>query len=147
MRYSIRKAGYSSPSWSGGCRTTWWGTFISISKSRKGFMKEVAGCVERSETAYWCFLDARHHHQDLCVSWVDLANAYGSLKHALIHFALEWYHVPEHFRELIFNCYERLSARVLVGTLLSACFWFSSGVFQGCPPSSSTQDSTHHFNI
>jgi hypothetical protein len=26
------------------------------------------------------------------MSWIDLANAYGSVKHSLIHFSLEWYH-------------------------------------------------------
>lgn len=100
---------------------------------QKGFMPKVAGCVEHSETAYRGILDARQYKQDLCISWVDLANAYGSVKHSLIHFALDWYHVPKHYRELIFKYYERLMARVTVpGAALSAWFWFSKGVFQGC---------------
>ena len=34
-------------------------------------------------------------------SWIDLENAYGSVKHSLVHFSLEWYHVHEHFCELM----------------------------------------------
>ena len=67
---------------------------------QKGFMRDVSGCVEHSETIYRAALDARTHGRDLCTSWIDVANAYGSVKHSLIHFSLEWYHVPEHFCEL-----------------------------------------------
>ena len=40
---------------------------------------------------YRAALDAQRSGRDLCVSWIDLANAYGSVKHSLIHFSLEWY--------------------------------------------------------
>ena len=70
--------------------------------------------------------------RDLCVSWIDLANAYGSVKHSLIHFSLEWYHVPEHFCELMWRYYEGLMASVMVGELQTPWFRFGVGVFQGC---------------
>ena len=56
------------------------------SREQKGFMKEVAGCVEHSETAYRAVLDARKHGRDIAILWADLANAYGSVNHSLIHF-------------------------------------------------------------
>ena len=99
---------------------------------QKGFMRGVAGCVEHSETIYRVALDARTYGRDLCVSWIDLANAYGSVKHSLIHFSLEWYHVPDHFCELIFSYYEGLMASVVVGAEVTPWFWFGIGVFQGC---------------
>ena len=37
---------------------------------------------------------AKSEKRALVVSWIDLANAYGSVKHNLIQFALNWYHVP-----------------------------------------------------
>ena len=66
------------------------------------------------------------------MSWIDLANAYGSVKHSLIHFSLEWYHVPEDFCELMWNYYEGLIATVMVGKLQTEWFRFEIGVFQGC---------------
>ena len=60
-----------------------------------GFMREVAGCVEHSGTLYRAAQDAHTHGRDLCVSWIDIANAYGSVKHSLIHFSLEWYHISD----------------------------------------------------
>jgi hypothetical protein len=99
---------------------------------QKGFMRDVAGCVEHSETIYRAALDARTCGRDLCVSWIDLANAYGSVKHSLIHFSLEWYHVPDHFCELMWRYYEGLMACVLVGKETTPWFRFGIGVFQGC---------------
>ena len=103
-----------------------------VSTVQKGFMRDVAGCVEHSETVYRAALDARTHGRDLCMSWIDLANAYGSVKHSLIHFSLEWYHVPEHFCELMWRYYEGLMASVMVGDAQTAWFRFGIGVFQGC---------------
>jgi len=105
------------------------------SKVQKGFMAEVAGCVEHSETMYRMLTDAKNSKRDLCVCWIDLANAYGSVKHALFQFALEWYHVPSQFCEVIFNYYEGLMAAVVVGELTTAWFRFMIGVFQGCTAS------------
>ena len=99
---------------------------------QKGFMREVGGCVEHSETVYRAALDARNHKRDLVISWIDLANAYGSVKHSLIQFSLEWYHVPNHFCELMWKYYEKLCAAVHINGELTPWFWFEVGVFQGC---------------
>ena len=95
-------------------------------------MRGVPGCVKHSETIYRAALDARDHGRDLCVSWIDLANAYGSVKHSLIHFSLEWYWVPSGFCELMWKYYEGLMASVIVGTQQTPWFRFGKGVFQGC---------------
>ena len=55
------------------------------SQIQKGFLREIGGCVEHSETVYRAALDAQTHKCDFVVSWIDLANAYGSVKHSLIH--------------------------------------------------------------
>ena len=81
---------------------------------QKGFLQKVASCIEHSETMYQALRDAKDSKQDVCVSWIDLANAYGSVKHSLFHFSMEWYHVPAIFRAVIFNYYEGLMAAVMV---------------------------------
>ena len=78
--------------------------------------------------------DAKTNKQDLCVCWIDLANAYGSV-HFLFQFSLEWYHVPSQFCEIIFRYYEGLIAAVMVKDHRTPWFRYSIGVFQGCTAS------------
>ena len=48
-------------------------------KIQKGFMSEIAGCIEHSETMYQALRDAHDKKRSIAVCWVDLANAYGSV--------------------------------------------------------------------
>ena len=101
-------------------------------KVQKGFIEKLAGCVEHSETLHHALLDARKSKRNICVSWLDLANAYGSVRHSMVLFTLEWYWVPAEFAEIVYQYYEGLCATVLVGTELTCWFRFEIGVFQGC---------------
>ena len=58
----------------------------------------MSGCVEHTYLLNEALKDAKKNRRQIVVSWVDLANAYGSVPHNLIQFALEWYHVPECIR-------------------------------------------------
>ncbi|XP_072020240.1 uncharacterized protein [Amphiura filiformis] len=77
-------------------------------------------------------LDAKQNAREI-VAWLDLANAYGSVAHNLIQFALEWYNVPSTTRELIFNYYGALFVRVRTKKWTSDWFMYQIGLFQGCP--------------
>ena len=92
---------------------------------QKGFIEKLAGCVEHSETLHHALLDARKSKLNTCVSWLDLANAYGSVRHSMILFTLEWYWVPAEFAEIVYQYYEGLCATVLVGNELT---WSVSGM-------------------
>ena len=92
----------------------------------------MAGCVEHSETLHHAVLDARQNKRNICVSWLDLANAYGSVRHSMILFTLEWYHVPHAFAAIVYQYYEGLCAAVLVNDTVTRSFRFQIGVFQGC---------------
>ena len=59
-------------------------------KVQKGFIDEVAGCIGHSKTMYQMLQDAKKARQDTCVGWIDLTNAYGSVKHSLFQFSLQW---------------------------------------------------------
>ena len=50
--------------------------------------------------------DAKASTRQIILTWIDLANAYGSVRHNLIQFALNWYHVPQQIQELIFQYHE-----------------------------------------
>ena len=77
-------------------------------------------------------LDAKHNQREIVVSWLDLCNAYGSVKHNLVQFALRWYHVPRWLCDLISNYYDKICASIQTKEWSSATFLFDLGLFQGC---------------
>ena len=77
--------------------------------------------------------DAKRNGKPIVTTWLDLQNAYGTVPHNLIQFALEWYHVPEHIRKIIFNYYDELFIRVKTEDWTTDWIKCCTGVFQGCP--------------
>ncbi|KAJ8350642.1 hypothetical protein SKAU_G00257720 [Synaphobranchus kaupii] len=59
------------------------------------------GCVEHSAVIWEQIQRARREKSDLHVVWLDLANAYGSVPHQLINFALEFFHTPNCIKDLV----------------------------------------------
>ena len=100
---------------------------------QKGFLPGVAGCVEHTQVLMETLLDAKKHTKEIVVAWLDLANAYGSVAHNLIQYALEWYHVPANMRELIYHYYDELFVRIRTKQWKSEWFMYQIGLFQGCP--------------
>ena len=99
---------------------------------QKGFLSETPGCLEHTFTLYELMQNAKREKRQLVISWIDLANAYGSVRHNLIQFALNWYHVPKEIQELIFDYYEKLTAKVQTKAWTTGFFLFDIGLFQGC---------------
>ena len=58
------------------------------------------------------------------------------MRHNLVQFAMDWYHVPKRIQALIFNYYEKLMAKVVTKEWTSDFFLFDIGLFQGCVLSS-----------
>ena len=99
---------------------------------QKGFLSGVAGCVEHSFTLFEALREAKDEQRQIVVAWIDLANAYGSVRHNLIQFAMNWYHVPRHVQELVFDYYNKLMATVETKEWSTGFFLFDIGLFQGC---------------
>ena len=55
---------------------------------QKGFLFGVPGCLEHSFTLMEALKEAKELNRQIVISWIDLANAYGSVHHNLIQFAL-----------------------------------------------------------
>ena len=116
-------------------------------KLQKGFIERPSGCVEHAESVHAALLDARSKTKNLCVSWIDLANAYGNVRHLRILFTLEWYYIPVGFSDIIFAYYEGLVASVLVGQEQTKWFRFGIGGYQGCTLSEPFLNWDDHFLI
>jgi hypothetical protein len=83
-----------------------------ISLTQKGFRPNTPGCLENSFMMVEALLDAKFNQRQIVVSWLDLKNAYGSVRHNLIQFALAWFHVPVLIRQLIFDYYDKICAQI-----------------------------------
>ena len=70
------------------------------------------GCIEHTFGLLEALRDAKESYRQIVLCWLDLANAYGSVRHNLIQFALNWYHVPKDIQALIFDYYEKLCAMI-----------------------------------
>ena len=111
---------------------------------QKGFLSGVAGCVDHTFMLGEALQERIRDKLAFVVSWIDLENAYGSVAHNLIQFALNWYHVPSFIQELIFD-YERLCAFVVTEgwtTLGSSCLTLDSSKAVCFQQSFSTVSST-----
>jgi len=100
---------------------------------QKGFVEKIAGCIEHTEALTEILHDAKKTGNPIATTWLDLQNAYGSVPHNLIQFALEWYHVPEAIRKIVHNYYDESYIRVKTNDWTTDWIHCGIGVFQGCP--------------
>ena len=102
---------------------------------QKAFIDGVPGCIEHATVLMEALRDARAAKRSICATWLDLANAYGSVRHMFVQFALEWFHVPKNVCEMLFHYYEGIFAFVQNKRWSSAWFPVAIGVPQGCTAS------------
>ena len=106
-------------------------SFVS-SKIQKGSMRKVAGCWEHTAMMWSALKDARKRRRSLASVWLDLANAYGSVPHRLIVFALQRYQVPPDWIDLIMAYYDGLWGRTSSPAVSSEWMRYERGIFAGC---------------
>ena len=75
----------------------------------------------------------KQKHKALAVCWLDLANAYRSVHHSLITFALKHYHAPPQFSGIVQSFYSHLSAKVSSSSWSTSLIPLQIGVYQGDP--------------
>jgi hypothetical protein len=105
--------------------------FLDLSV-QKAFAPGISGCIEHNQMLWEAFKKAFHNRLAICVSWLDLRNAYGSVRHNLIQFALAYYHFPPLVTNLIFAYYDALVAMVSTSDWSTVLFNYGIGAFQGC---------------
>ena len=74
--------------------------FINAS-IQKGCMEKIPGCWEHMSMVLDALKSAKHDKTSLSAIWLDVANAYGSVPHRLIYFALKRYGVSEKWIKII----------------------------------------------
>ena len=99
---------------------------------QKGSMKKVPGCWEHTAMVWSALKDARKSKTSVAVLWLDLANAYGSVPHKLIEFALKRYQVPADWIDLIMAYYDGLWGRTTASGTSTDWVRYERGIFAGC---------------
>ena len=65
--------------------------------------------------------------------WLDLANAYGSVHHGLIDYALKHYHAPPCFRQVVSHLYDGFGATITSSSWTTQPIPLQVGVYQSDP--------------
>ena len=99
---------------------------------QKGSIRDTPGCWEHTAMMWSALKDSKLRKKSLAVLWLDLANAYGSVPHQLIIFALRRYSVPERIINLVMKYYWGLWGRSSSRTASSDWFLYEVGIFAGC---------------
>lgn len=68
---------------------------------RKGGIPGFSGCLEHTRVLSQMIWEAKASKGNLTVVWLDLANPYRLIPHALIYAALDHYHIPQHIKGMI----------------------------------------------
>ena len=100
---------------------------------QKAFMPTVPGCTEHHLKLSSILAEAHSNHKSVAVCWLDLANAYGSVHHALINFSLCHYHSPPQFLATVQALYTGLNAKVITADWETPVISLQKGVYQGDP--------------
>ena len=101
-------------------------------KVQKGSIKNTPGCWEHTSMIWSALKHCKNSNKSLAVLWLDLANAYGSVPHQLIIFALRRYRVPEKIIGLVLKYYWGLWGRSSSRVASSDWCQYEVGVFAGC---------------
>ena len=103
-----------------------------ISAEQKGFTSH-EGCLEHNFVLQSAIEDARRRGEELCVAWLDLANAFGSVPHSHILGTLKLLGLPSHLQNVISDLYTDSTTRGMTPDGLTDTIPILSGVKQGCP--------------
>ena len=98
---------------------------------QKAFLPTIPGVIEHQCKLAAIINGAKQAKRSLAVAWLDIANAYGSVSHSLIQFALQRYHAPPEFCQLLKSWYTGFSCYHLHNRLglpsFSSRDWHTSG--------------------
>ena len=95
-------------------------------------MVKIPGCWEHLSMVWHALKEARAQKSNLAVIWLDIANAYWSIPHKLIVFALHRHGVSPQWISLIETYYKGIFSKSLSQSATSSWHRHQQGIFAGC---------------
>ena len=99
---------------------------------QKGGIPGISGCLEHTSILSQAIREAKKEKKNLVVTWLDIANAYGSIPHDVINHALGNAHLPTRVKELIANYYKDLRVRFTTKEFTTGWQKVEKGIITGC---------------
>ena len=99
---------------------------------QKGCLAKTPGVWEHVSMVWSALQKTRSAKEDLATVWLDIANAYGTIPHQLIFFALKRYGVTPHCIKLIRSYYDGLWSKSFSESAPSNWHQHKRGIFAGC---------------
>ena len=99
---------------------------------QKGGLPEISGCLEHTSVLSQLIREAKTEKKDLVITWLDIANAYGSIPHNLIQTALKRAHVPEEICNLVHDYYSQPRIRFTTNQFTTEWQHVEKGIITGC---------------
>ena len=103
-----------------------------LSKEQKS-ARPSEGCYEHAFISEYVLNDARCQSHPLCLAWLDIRNAFGSIPHAALSTTLSHMGFPALLVKMIMNVYTGATTEVLTPTGKTLPIPIHSGMKQGCP--------------
>lgn len=66
-----------------------------MKQSKRERLPGIPGCIEHVFSIWEAINFSKQPNKNLYIVWLDLANAYGSVPHALIQAAIDFFWIPE----------------------------------------------------
>ena len=98
---------------------------------QKGFWSGISGTIEHTQHLTYLINHARLKQRSLCVSLIDLKNAFGEVHHDLIKAVLDYHHVPPPMSALVPSLYDGFKISVAVDGYVTNPIRVDRGVLQG----------------
>jgi hypothetical protein len=105
--------------------------FVNTSVQKAG-VPGFPGCLEHVSMIWSAVREAAKDRKDLDVIWLDLANAYGSVPHDVIDYAMVHFWVPERLRKVIRVYYEKFKMRFSTKSFTTTWQDLAVGIPMGC---------------
>ena len=99
---------------------------------QKGGLPEISGCLEHTSVLSQLIREAKTENKNLVITWLDIANAYGSIPHSLIQTALQRAHVPENICYLVQDYYSKPRIRFTTNQFTTEWQPVEKGIITGC---------------
>ena len=91
---------------------------------QKAFLPGISGCTEHKAVMEEIIKHIHHTRKTVHIAFFDLADAFGSVPHDIIHHTLERNHIPHKVREYIKQLYSKTTSKVITQGFQSDPFSF-----------------------
>ena len=99
---------------------------------QKGGIPATSGCLENTAVLSQLIREAKKEKKNLVITWLDIANAYGSIPHSLIIEALQEAHIPGDMVKLIEDYYRDVRIRFATKEYVTEWQKVEKGIITGC---------------